>query len=210
VAGAPATPAPRGPSATLPLILERAQEQAGASTPPPLPAVASDLDADDDATVVVSRHATAAAMQAAVPPPFPASVVGEAGAELRAQVRAAVDEAVVTLQRAFQNHERALVEFKHRIEELERRHPAGGPSARPPPSAYPVPITAVSVAPGAPPVAGALPSSTDLSALDRDVLAALEGRARRRHLVVTTVLIFVLLFGGLSIALALSYMPHPS
>jgi hypothetical protein len=178
--------------------------------PPPLPALGSDRDADEDATVVVSRHATAMAMQGAVPPPLPAPVVGEAGPDLRAQVRAAVDEAVAPLQRAFQNHERALVEFKQRLDELERRPAAAGPSARPPPSAYPVPIAAVSVAPGAPPVAGALPSPTDLSALDRDVLAALEGRSRRRHLVITTVLVFVLLFGGLSIALALSYLPHPS
>ncbi|HXX66261.1 MAG TPA: hypothetical protein VEK07_03715, partial [Polyangiaceae bacterium] len=112
-----------------------------------------------------------------------------------------------------------------RLEDMERRIPA---PARPPvgsglpnlaPSSMPpfvsAAATGVAVAPPTPaafPVVIATPvpasPSIDLSTVDQKVLAALEGRARQRHLIFTAVLVVVLLFGGLGIALALSYMPH--
>lgn len=167
----------------------------------------------------MARPAAAKVADAAPPyPPLPAGH-GASGEELRAQIRAIVEEAVGPWQRALQNQQRTVLELLQRLEDMERRIPsaargvvgAGLPNLAPS-SVPPVAVMAssISAAPGPPMFSAASVASTaiELSSADQRVLAALEGRSRRRHLVLTSVLVIVLLFGGLGIAVALSYMPH--
>lgn len=149
-------------------------------------------------------------------PPLPGGH-GAGGDELRAQIRAFVDEAVAPWQRTLQNQQRTVLELLQRLEDMERRIPsaarsvvgAGLPNLAP--SSVPPVASAASTASPTPPMfsASSVASTVvDLSSAEQRVLAALEGRSRQRHLVLTAVLVIVLLFGGLGIALALSYMPH--
>lgn len=198
-----------------------AGERTGAPVaPPPLPlegAANGSKVSDEDATVVARSPMAKSADAGGSPLASPHAPSGD---ELRSQVRAIVEDAIGPWQRASQNQQRTIVELLQRLQELERRiQPvgraavgAGLPNLAPasmPPFAVAEPVGAgfgnATPAPLAPAPSAA---TIDLSSVDQRVIAALEGRSRRRHLIFTAVLVVVLLFGGLGIALALSYMPH--
>jgi hypothetical protein len=219
-------PAAREPAATLPLILEHgagqgtaapASRASGPKAPPVLPSGSPDYDPDpdDEATVVRSGMGAASAIEVASPPRIPPAAGAPPRDDFPSLVRAAVNEAIGPLERALQNQQRTVLDLTHRLEALERRTVSALPPtatsastsayAGASTSAYPVPI---SVAPAAPSFAPVAPSPVELSALDRNVLAALDGGTRRRRIITTMVIALLLLFGGLSLKLVLGYLPH--
>jgi hypothetical protein len=153
----------------------------------------------------------------------PASIAApsQAREDAEARVRIAVAQAVAPLNQTIR-------ELQRRIEELERR-----PAAQAPAAAFNVVASTVSAVPveayrqrqASHPGAIAVPSPAasapalaaraqvlDVAAIDRTVSVdadfALDGRRRRRRLVITFVLFLVAVFGGLFAALANSYAPH--
>lgn len=209
-----------GPVADRPVAVSPERTAVLAGTPPVISNAANGAKTSEEDATVVARSPGLKSGEAVSPPPLPASYAA-GGDELRSQIRTMIEEAVGPWQHALQNQQRTVLELLQRLEDIERRIPSAAravvgvglpnlaPTSMPPfPSASPVgtalahPTAAASAAAGANPV-------VDLTSADQRILAALEGRSRRRHLVLTAVLVVVLLFGGLGIALALSYMPHP-
>lgn len=209
--------------------VDRTAEPAGALSSAADDSASGARATDEDATVVARSPVAARAVEAAAPGPVPVPSSGLAAEELRVQIRIIVEDAIGPWQRALQNQQRTILELLQRLEDMERKIPsaartpvgAGLPNLAPtsmPPfvSAAPMGLVVDPPTPAAFPVAAApapvalapVVAPVDLSTVDQRVLAALEGRSRQRHLIFTAVLVVVLLFGGLGIALALSYMPQ--
>jgi hypothetical protein len=221
----PATPAAQRPRvATMPESMPELPRQPAQ----PAPAVAL----AEDVRTPAAPAAVKAALAAEPPPiPMPEAVrpAPEPREDPRIIVRAAVDEAVAPLYRSIQA-------LQHRIEELERRPVAAPPLTTTAPMPYmaPAPVThpqaapahvatpapaAVAVAQPAYPVVQGQPQQVfatarqpafDASAIDIsfEMDGGLDGRRRKRRLVVTLVLGILVVFGGLFGALAMSYRPH--
>jgi hypothetical protein len=185
----------RGPSLSVPHIV-----------PPPLPpqelrpATSIPVRVDDEErTEVVSPSLLA--------PPATGSASREDADASGTQLRATIDAALAPLQRS-------LAELLRRVDELERRPQAAtgisvSPAPRGPARSY---HSLDPTAPAESRMAARSHHSLDVAAIERDasivVDAALNGRSRRRRLVLTFVFLLVVLFGALGYALALSYAPH--
>jgi hypothetical protein len=127
--------------------------------------------------------------------------------DVRALVRALVDEAVAPLLRI-------TIQLEHRIQRLEERPlPAPVYVAQPaaPAAAYGGQLQSHAAAISSPPQVVPPAPILNVAAIERDVHihvdGGLDGSKRRFRLVLTLVLLLVVAFGGLFAALAQSYAP---
>jgi len=135
--------------------------------------------------------------------------------EMRALLRAEILEALAPLSRG-------LAELERRVDALERRPLAPAALSRPPVAGASLPeMPRTAMASFYPQDAGAQMGRAplvshhglDVKAIERDptiiVVGGIDGRVRRRKLILAFVAFLLVVFGGLGYLLAESYAPHP-
>jgi hypothetical protein len=194
------------PKATAPIAPKKG--------PPPLPPESSPnmAAATPPQEPMRPRFETSPGVGHTAPAETPRTPPTQSREEIQAMIRASVDSAVAAV---LSETQRLVFGLERRIDELERR-PAPAAVAPAPPIAQ-LAQHAMQPVVRAPPIAmvSAIPMSVsqapvlDVKAIERDVHieidSALDGRKRKRRLVIMVVVFILLVFGGMFGMLAQSY-----